>query len=148
MKDFDRYDREPWEPAVVPRKCFFSEASGVRATTLEEVRARGTIAADLEKLAALSDPAKTIYVVHSPPYGTALDRLMDGTPVGSEAVRAFLEKRQPPISLHGHIHESPGVQRLGRTIIANPGDSMTRLRALEVDLKSLSVTPVCVREST
>ena len=26
MKDFDRYDREPWEPAVVPRKCFFSEA--------------------------------------------------------------------------------------------------------------------------
>jgi dTDP-glucose pyrophosphorylase len=69
-----------------------------------------------------------------------LDRLGDGTPVGSAAVRAFIEKRQPPVTLHGHIHESPGVERLGRTTSANPGDSMTRLRAIRVDLKNLSVT--------
>lgn len=142
MKDFDRYDGDGWEPPVVPQRCLFSEGPGLRTVTLEDVRRRGTIAADLERLATLSDPAKTVYVMHSPPHGTRLDRLWDGTPVGSAAVRAFIERRQPPLSLHGHIHESPGVERLGRTTSANPGDSMTRLQALRVDLKRLTVTPL------
>jgi Icc-related predicted phosphoesterase len=42
-------------------------------------------------------------------------------PAGSEAVRALIEKYQPPLSLHGHIHESRGVARIGRTVCLNPG---------------------------
>jgi Icc-related predicted phosphoesterase len=40
---------------------------------------------------------------------------------GSEAVRAVIETYQPLIALHGHIHESRGVTRLGKTVCVNPG---------------------------
>lgn len=142
MKDHDRYDAEGWAPPIPPSRCLFSHETGIRTATLEEVRARGTIAADLEDLATLSDPARTVYVLHSPPQGTSLDRLQDGTPAGSRAIRAFIEARQPPITLHGHIHDSPGIQRLGRTMSANPGDSFRGLRALRVDLETLSIRPL------
>jgi Icc-related predicted phosphoesterase len=36
-------------------------------------------------------------------------------------VRAFLEEKQPLLSLHGHIHESPGAVEIGRTKAINPG---------------------------
>jgi Icc-related predicted phosphoesterase len=42
-------------------------------------------------------------------------------PVGSTAVRTFIERVQPMLSLHGHIHESRGLARLGRTVAINPG---------------------------
>jgi uncharacterized protein len=41
--------------------------------------------------------------------------------VGSSAVREALEKYQPMLSLHGHIHESRGEARIGRTLAINPG---------------------------
>jgi uncharacterized protein len=41
--------------------------------------------------------------------------------VGSQAVRDALESHQPLLSLHGHIHESRGTARLGRTLCVNPG---------------------------
>ncbi len=41
--------------------------------------------------------------------------------VGSESVGQFLRVRQPLLSLHGHIHESRGVARIGRTEAYNPG---------------------------
>src|SRR6266511_702026 len=42
-------------------------------------------------------------------------------PVGSAAVRRLIERYQPLLGLHGHIHESPGAQRLGRSFVLNPG---------------------------
>jgi Icc-related predicted phosphoesterase len=45
--------------------------------------------------------------------------VIDG--VGSSAVRAVLERYQPMLSLHGHIHESRGGAKLGRTVALNPG---------------------------
>jgi uncharacterized protein len=42
-------------------------------------------------------------------------------PVGSRAVRQAIEEYQPLLSLHGHIHESPGSVRIGRTVAVNPG---------------------------
>jgi Icc-related predicted phosphoesterase len=44
-------------------------------------------------------------------------------PVGSRAVRKFLEEHQPILSLHGHIHESRGAVRIGRTLAINPGST-------------------------
>jgi Icc-related predicted phosphoesterase len=84
----------------------------------------------------LKDPSKAIFNFHCPPYGTALDQapLLDSDmrprvaggrvelgPVGSTAVRAAIERYQPLLGLHGHIHESPGTQRIGRTLVINPG---------------------------
>jgi Icc-related predicted phosphoesterase len=40
---------------------------------------------------------------------------------GSPSVRAFIEKVQPMLTLHGHIHESPGHVRIGRTLMINAG---------------------------
>jgi Icc-related predicted phosphoesterase len=140
MKDHDRYDSEGWTPRAEPGRCLFSSPSGLESGSLTSVRLRGTIAADLERLAALSDPAKTVYVTHSPPWGTMLDRLYDGRPVGSRAIRSFIERHRPPLTLHGHVHESAAVDRIGPTICVNPGDSLTRLRAVRVDLRDYSVT--------
>lgn len=42
-------------------------------------------------------------------------------PVGSTAVRELIEKYQPLLSLHGHVHESAGAVRIGRTLCINPG---------------------------
>ena len=46
---------------------------------------------------------------------------MKFAPVGSTAVRDALLRIQPLLGLHGHIHESGGIRRLGRTIAINPG---------------------------
>jgi Icc-related predicted phosphoesterase len=42
-------------------------------------------------------------------------------PVGSTAVRDAIKKHQPLLSVHGHIHESRGIKRMGRTMAINPG---------------------------
>ncbi|MDX6513728.1 MAG: uncharacterized protein QOE36_3232, partial [Gaiellaceae bacterium] len=60
---------------------------------------------------------------------------VETTPVGSTAVRAALESYGPRLSLHGHIHESRGVARVGRTIAINPGSEYGEgiLRGLIID---------------
>ena len=60
-------------------------------------------------------------ICHTPPYDTRLDRLMNGTPVGSPAVRAFIEERAPQVCVVGHIHEGRGVERVGDTLVLNAG---------------------------
>ena len=84
----------------------------------------------------LRDPARAIFSLHVPPFGSGLDfaprldanlkMVMTGSgpemiPVGSTAVRDAILKYQPMLSLHGHIHESKGVQWMGRTRVVNPG---------------------------
>lgn len=62
-----------------------------------------------------------LLVAHNPPFDTATDRVGGTTPVGSRAVRNFIEQVQPEICLTGHIHESRAESRIGRTLIINPG---------------------------
>lgn len=142
MKDFDRRDVDGWEPKEEPKRCLKSSASGIEEIPLSTVLSRPTIEAELARLAEDSDPSKTVYVMHTPPFATGLDRLHGIAAIGSRAVKRFIEVRRPPLTLHGHVHESPGIERVGKTVCANPGDSMHRLRALRVDLSDLSVTPV------
>ncbi len=85
---------------------------------------------------AVSNMKKCIFNFHCPPYDSTLDsapklttdlkpvvspggRLM--VPVGSTAVRSAIEKYQPLLGLHGHIHESRGSVKIGRTVCVNPG---------------------------
>lgn len=83
---------------------------------------------------------KVICNFHCPPYRTRLDLAPEldknlkpvyslGNPVyanvGSTAVKEFLEKHQPLLSLHGHIHEGGGIEHIGRTTAFNPGSEYT-----------------------
>jgi hypothetical protein len=91
----------------------------------------------IERLASgISRPENSIFNLHVPPFETELDKapavdaefryVKDGLTVkmihvGSTAVRASIEKHQPLLGLHGHIHESRGFVRIGRTLCLNPG---------------------------
>ena len=69
----------------------------------------------------LLDTPTWIFVSHTPPFDTNCDKLNDGTPVGSKAVRSFIERYQPTYCLCGHIHEAVGHDTLGKTTVINPG---------------------------
>ncbi len=89
---------------------------------------------DLVRLTRLSDPKKTVYLIHVPPYGTDLDMLYNGEHVGSLAVRTFIEQYQPWLTIHGHIHESPTIsghfgQYINRTLSIGCGQ-----RILDIDI--------------
>ena len=91
----------------------------------------------LEEIRAMiQKPERTIAVIHVPPFSSGLDTCPDldknlkiitqgGQVVmksaGSPAVKAFIEKVQPMLTLHGHIHESPGHFHNGRTLMINAG---------------------------
>jgi Icc-related predicted phosphoesterase len=62
-----------------------------------------------------------ILVSHQPPYNTISDEVRTGLHVGSKAVRSFIEKYQPLICFTGHIHEGVGIDKIGKTRLANPG---------------------------
>lgn len=62
-----------------------------------------------------------ILISHTPPLDSACDRIGNGAHVGSSAVREFIQEHQPALCVCGHIHESRGVDRIGRTLVINPG---------------------------
>jgi len=62
-----------------------------------------------------------ILVSHTPPKNTKLDAAFSGEHVGSSSVRQFIEDKQPSIVFCGHIHEARGIDRIGSTVIVNPG---------------------------
>lgn len=85
-------------------------------------------------ISQLDDPQNAVFNIHVPPYKSNLDEApeldenlrpkMAGQalkPVGSTALREVIEKTQPLLGLHGHIHEGRGVSRIGRTLCINPG---------------------------
>ncbi len=69
----------------------------------------------------VADAAHLLMVCHTPPANTATDRIHTGQHVGSPAVRAFIEAHQPAACITGHIHESAGIDRIGRTTVVNAG---------------------------
>ena len=105
----------------------------------------------------IDNPRQTILDVHAPPSGTSLDlapqldenfkpktirgeMLLDH--VGSTSVRALIESTRPLLGLHGHIHESKGVDEVAGTPVYNPGSSYYsgNLQGLLVDLHGSEVT--------
>jgi Icc-related predicted phosphoesterase len=74
-----------------------------------------------ETYAQASQYDATVVVVHDPPFGTKCDDLGNGVHVGSKAVRAFIEKEQPPLVLCGHIHEARSIDTIGTTTVINTG---------------------------
>ena len=85
-------------------------------------------------------PENLVAVLHPPPYHSGLDDApelnenlemklsaagVEMAPVGSTAVREFIEQSQPLLGLHGHVHEGKGAVNIGRTLCLNPGSSYT-----------------------
>lgn len=64
----------------------------------------------------------TLFVTHTPPYGTKADKLPSGGHAGSTSIRKIIEEYQPTVNLCGHIHESRGIDQIGKTTVANPGE--------------------------
>jgi hypothetical protein len=90
------------------------------------------MAKNIDQLAGtIKTMERAIFNFHDPPYGTMLDyapKLRDMRQsagetehVGSKAVSEAIKKYQPFLGLHGHIHESRAVQKIGRTFCVNPG---------------------------
>jgi len=95
------------------------------------------LAKKLDSMAArVEDMSNCIFNFHCPPFDSGLDSapkldeelrvsVKDGglsmVPVGSISVRSAIERHQPPLGLHGHIHESKGTSKIGRTLCVNPG---------------------------
>ncbi|MFP5221324.1 MAG: metallophosphoesterase [Acidobacteriota bacterium] len=63
-----------------------------------------------------------ILVSHTPPLNTKTDAIGQGTHVGSQAVRSFIERVKPQLCITGHIHEARGTDTIGDTLVINPGD--------------------------
>jgi Icc-related predicted phosphoesterase len=85
-------------------------------------------------ISMVKDVHTCIFNLHVPPFDSSLDAAPEMTadmrpkyagnslvPVGSRAVRTVIEKFQPMLGLFGHIHESKGTTRIGRTLCVNPG---------------------------
>lgn len=97
--------------------------------------------AKLEKLVAqVQRVDRSLFCLHCPPFESQIDQaplldkdlrpVMEGgrpklIPVGSKSVRTIIEKCQPLLGLHGHIHECRGFMNIGRTKCMNPGSEYT-----------------------
>ena len=120
-----------------------------REVTDEEL---GEMAAGL--ISQVDDLSRCIFNFHDPPVDSTLDTcpMLDWTTdppsqivkagqvvlygAGSKSVRQAIENYQPLLGLHGHIHESSGIIRIGRTVCANPGSEYAEgvLRGMLVSL--------------
>jgi Icc-related predicted phosphoesterase len=124
-KDWEKYDVSRFtDPGSVP------PTEGYRSVEPDYDTEYSTIQADLETLTKDAPMEKAVFLFHSPPYQSYLDRagldgkMVDHVPldvhVGSIAIQRFIEQKQPYITLHGHIHESAAItgfwkQQFGRT---------------------------------
>jgi len=93
-----------------------------------EMAGADSIQKDLGGELFTKNPKKTIYVFHSPPNKTNLDKIRGNISVGSLAIRRFIEERQPYATLHGHIHETVDISKsfrdqIGGTQCFSPGNN-------------------------
>jgi Icc-related predicted phosphoesterase len=102
----------------------------------------------------LKDPGNSVFNLHDPPYGSGLDEAPELTadlrpayagrslvPVGSHAVLDLIEKYQPLLALHGHVHEGKGTRKYKKTLCINPGSMYEQgiLHGAVVELKPRKV---------
>ncbi len=152
LKDWERYDVSRY----VDINCL-PPVEGVHSVPVSESELKnGTIQNDLQRLAGNDDLSNAVFLFHTPPYQTNLDRaahdgkMVDHAPldlnIGSIAVRRFIEARQPLLTLHGHVHEAPRLSgswkdRIGRTFAfsaAHDGPELALVRFRLSDLEHSS----------
>ena len=144
LKDWEKYDVSRYTP-----HGSVSLEEGYRSVPVDPSDIRhATIEQDLEELAGTDDVTNALFLFHTPPHKTRLDRaaldgkMIDHVPfdvhVGSIAVRRFIKARQPLITLHGHIHESTRLtgewrDKIGRTHSFNAAHDGPELSLIRFD---------------
>jgi uncharacterized protein len=148
LKDWERYDVSRYlDPlCVAPEEGYFSVP--VAKGSLKHQ----TIQDDLHQLVRDNSLSHAIFLFHTPPYDTGLDRAaLDGKKfnyveldvhVGSIAVRRFIESQQPLLTLHGHIHESARItgiwkEQIGKTFALSAAHDGPELALVRFDLDDL-----------
>ena len=148
LKDWERYDVSRFADVGT-----ISPEAGIRTikVDLDEI-IYSTISKDLEKFSKNAPLEKTIFLFHSPPYKSMLDRAkLDGKKiehapldvnVGSIAIQRFIEKKQPFLTLHGHVHESAKItgkwmEKKGKTYSFSAAHDGPELAIIRFDTKNL-----------
>ncbi|MCD4697055.1 MAG: metallophosphoesterase [Bacteroidales bacterium] len=147
MKDWEKYDVSRYvDPGCIP------PTEGFRTTDIKEDIEYATIKNDLDELTKIEDLSNAIFLFHSPPYKTFLDRagldgkMIDYVPmdvnVGSIAIKRLIEEKQPLVTLHGHIHESARLtgqwnQQIGRTTSFNAAHDGPELSIIKFNLEDV-----------
>jgi Icc-related predicted phosphoesterase len=154
-KDYEKMDdlESAWPPQKNPSYIRSSDQTDqlISIDPYLYLRGQGTIQDDLDQLPKPFDYQRTIFIMHSPPFGTHLDCIEGGRSAGSRSIRAFIEKNQPLLTLHGHIHESPEVSGtyfnwIEQTLCINPGQfawinrESFKLNAITFEIESLELT--------
>ncbi len=154
-KDYEKMDdrKAPWPPQKNPSYIRSSDQAD-RLVPIDPylyLRGRETIEEDLDRLPKPLHPKRAIYVMHSPPLATRLDLIRGGKAAGSRSIKVFIEKNQPLLTLHGHIHEAPELSgaymdRIGETLSVNPGQGIgttsdiSRLHAVTFEMERAEET--------
>lgn len=101
-----------------------------------------SIERDLKSSEFYFNSYNTLYFFHAPPYNTALDLTKKIEHVGSKAIRRFIEENSPPMTFHGHIHESVDmserhIDRIGNTFCFSAGNDhrSKKLAVILMDIK-------------
>lgn len=150
LKDWERYDVSRYvDPGCIsPEEGWRTDPSAAAG----DESARATIKQDLDRLVANENLSRAIFLFHSPPHHTNLDRAnLDGriidnvqvdVHVGSIAIKRFIEEHQPLLTLHGHVHESARItgswqQKIGRTYCFSAAHDGPELALVRFDLGKL-----------
>jgi len=109
---------------------------------------KGSIEQSLSDLVSqVKDMNKSIWLIHGPPANMKLDVCGHGEEVGSKAVTVFLEKNEPMLTIHGHIHESPEVtgiwkKQVGNTLVIQNGQLHLDLYYSMLQIEDNKITEV------
>ncbi len=151
LKDWERYDVSRFVDVGG-----ISPEEGIRTVDVDKDLVRfSTISDDLKNIVKNAPAEKTIFLFHSPPYNSNLDRagldgkMVDSAPmdvhVGSIAIQRFIEKYQPFLTLHGHIHETVSLtgqwrEKFGKTISFTGSSYDSELVIIDFDTNNLEKT--------
>ncbi|MEA3559931.1 MAG: metallophosphoesterase [Candidatus Thermoplasmatota archaeon] len=129
IKDWELYERYALPLPGSISKGLCSRSGEVKECLID----RGTTTMD--RLLELGDVEKKLLLSHTPPRDTSCDIGYNGEHLGSTDLREYTLEREPLAVLCGHIHESPErsgkvVDRIGSTVVANPGSKKDRLTYL------------------
>ena len=122
IKDWERRDLED-DSIVFEGTCLLSDGNDkLNVVPNDFLNYLTSIEEDLSIL----NNKRSIWVIHTPPFGGILDKNYANVCGGSKAVRKSIERVQPILTLHGHIHEAPRMsgrwyEQIGNTISVNPG---------------------------
>ena len=162
-KDYEKWDDERYpempsdpadvEPAMIARQLnlegYRSRGLELYAFRFDPAERADNISADMKKLAGLSNPRKTVYLFHCPPFGhfDFAFSLEGRVHIGSRAIAGFIRENSPWLTIHGHSHEAVSIMRgefrfsirdsVGVSVGA--GHDPTVLNGLLVDVPSRSV---------